>query len=189
MRGTSLRSRKVTLRSGERVYELEFAGPDPEGEITLGGAWRTDLEPQPRDLPELRARISSAGGGLRLSMKSGTERLAVLRQDRGVWVAWRGRVAYVEQDAGRWQAASPGVHSDEVRAPMAGTLVELRAAPGQHVIANEVLAVMEAMKMEYRLVAPRAGEVAEVPNQVGSRVELGATVIRLKPVEGANENA
>jgi biotin carboxyl carrier protein len=82
--------------------------------------------------------------------------------------------------AGGSAAPKGGVSGDEVRAPMTGVLVEVRAAPGDHVRRDQVLAVLEAMKMEYRLVSPRDGEVAAVPLGAGDRTEIGSVVVRLK---------
>jgi 3-methylcrotonyl-CoA carboxylase alpha subunit len=76
------------------------------------------------------------------------------------------------------------VAEDEVRAPMTGLLVDVSAAPGSRVARDEVVAVMEAMKMEYRLLAPREGTVAEVKAARGDRLEVGALVVRLQPVVG-----
>ena len=45
-----------------------------------------------------------------------------------------------------------------------------------------VLAVMEAMKMEHSLTAPRDGTVAEITVRAGEQVEEGALLITLEPV-------
>ncbi|MEZ5166854.1 MAG: acetyl-CoA carboxylase biotin carboxyl carrier protein subunit [Acidimicrobiales bacterium] len=54
-------------------------------------------------------------------------------------------------------------------APMPGRVVELRVEVGMAVTAGQVVAVLEAMKMENHLRAPADGVVAEVRVVVGAR--------------------
>jgi biotin carboxyl carrier protein len=63
-----------------------------------------------------------------------------------------------------------------VMAPMPGKIVRLLVAAGQDVAAGQGLVVMEAMKMENELKAPRAGRVRELPVREGQAVETGALV-------------
>jgi biotin carboxyl carrier protein len=57
---------------------------------------------------------------------------------------------------------------------MPGRVVRVLAAKGDEVAAGEGLVVVEAMKMENELRAPRAGRVAEVAVREGQAVEAGA---------------
>jgi 3-methylcrotonyl-CoA carboxylase alpha subunit len=66
-----------------------------------------------------------------------------------------------------------------VKSPMHGKLVALMAKPGDAVTKGQKLAVVEAMKMEHALVAPRDGVVAEVIGDVGTQVGEGARVVVL----------
>jgi biotin carboxyl carrier protein len=59
-------------------------------------------------------------------------------------------------------------------APMPGKIVRTLVPAGSHVEAGQGLVVMEAMKMENELRAPRAGTVREVHVQEGQTVETGA---------------
>lgn len=67
---------------------------------------------------------------------------------------------------------------------MPGLVKALDAAPGQAVTRGDRLAVLEAMKMEHALLAPRDGVVAEVLTQAGAQVEAGAALIRLADEAG-----
>jgi biotin carboxyl carrier protein len=58
--------------------------------------------------------------------------------------------------------------------PMPGRVVRVLAAPGTDVAAGQGLVVVEAMKMENELRAPRAGRVAELAVREGQTVEAGA---------------
>lgn len=68
---------------------------------------------------------------------------------------------------------------DTVIAPMPGQVKILHVATGDMVTAGDALVVMEAMKMEHTLSAPRDGTVEEVLGAVGDQVEDGAVLIRL----------
>ena len=55
-----------------------------------------------------------------------------------------------------------------MRAPMTGTITSVRVAQDQIVARGDVLAVLEAMKMEQQIIAPIAGKlttVAVAPSQ------------------------
>ncbi|MFT4164707.1 MAG: biotin carboxylase N-terminal domain-containing protein [Microlunatus sp.] len=88
-------------------------------------------------------------------------------------------VAYHGQ---RWVFERPDVFADQatatdsgaVRAPMPGTIIDLRVSDGDQVQAGQVLIVLEAMKMETPLRAPFDGTVAELSASIGMQVALGA---------------
>jgi 3-methylcrotonyl-CoA carboxylase alpha subunit len=62
---------------------------------------------------------------------------------------------------------------------MPGKVVAFLVAPGQKVSAGQPLAVMEAMKMEHTIAAPRDGTVAEWLYAVGDQVDEGGELLRL----------
>jgi 3-methylcrotonyl-CoA carboxylase alpha subunit len=64
-------------------------------------------------------------------------------------------------------------------APMPGKLIALMVQAGQAVEAGQALAVMEAMKMEHTLTAPRAGVVSEVLYAIGDQLSEGAELLKL----------
>jgi 3-methylcrotonyl-CoA carboxylase alpha subunit len=71
-------------------------------------------------------------------------------------------------------------HSDHILAPMPGRIVLIRACVGDEVGEGQELGVMEAMKMELSLKAPRAGVVEAVRAQVGDFVEADAVLVKLR---------
>ncbi len=75
-------------------------------------------------------------------------------------------------------ASAATADSDRVLAPMPGRIVLVRTRIGAEVAAGEELLVMEAMKMELALKAPRAGTIAAVGIEVGDFVEADAMLIR-----------
>jgi len=62
-------------------------------------------------------------------------------------------------------------------APMPGRVVKVLVAPGDVVLAHQGLVVVEAMKMENELRAPRAGTVADVRVREGAPVEANAVLV------------
>lgn len=69
---------------------------------------------------------------------------------------------------------------DTVFAPMAGTINSVKIEKGSKVRAGETLAIVEAMKMQLELRAPRDGEVETVFIQAGSQVRQKQILLRLK---------
>jgi len=67
-----------------------------------------------------------------------------------------------------------------VASPLAGTLVRVEVTAGQRVAEGELLAVVEAMKMETPLLAPFAGTVVGVPATPGAPVAAGQVVVELE---------
>jgi acetyl-CoA/propionyl-CoA carboxylase biotin carboxyl carrier protein len=70
-----------------------------------------------------------------------------------------------------------------VASPLAGTLVRVEVAAGQRVVEGELLAVVEAMKMETPLLAPFAGTVVGVPTTAGASVAAGQVVVELEAAD------
>ncbi|WP_226858403.1 acetyl-CoA carboxylase biotin carboxyl carrier protein subunit [Diaphorobacter aerolatus] len=64
---------------------------------------------------------------------------------------------------------------------MSGTLSALPVLPGQHVQAGDLLAVVEAMKMEHGIVARQAGTVRAIAFTVGDSVKEGQLIVDIAP--------
>ncbi len=60
-----------------------------------------------------------------------------------------------------------------VNAPMPGTILDVKASVGDTVTEGQVLMVLEAMKMENDIVAPKAGKVSAISVKKGDSVNSG----------------
>jgi acetyl/propionyl-CoA carboxylase alpha subunit len=72
---------------------------------------------------------------------------------------------------------------DFAASPMTGTVVKVDVDVGQAISAGEPLFVVEAMKMEYVVRAPRELVVADVSASAGDRVELGQVIVSFEEQE------
>ncbi len=85
--------------------------------------------------------------------------------------------------------AGADVTAGRLTAPMPGRVVQLLVAAGDTVRAGQAMMVVEAMKMEHTIAAPRAGIVAAVHYAPGELVDEGAELIALTPTDAASPGA
>ena len=62
---------------------------------------------------------------------------------------------------------------------MPGNILKVNVSAGQAVKSGDVLVILEAMKMENEIVAPRDGSVAQVVVTKGAVVDTGAPLVVL----------
>jgi len=110
----------------------------------------------------LTARVVVAGADVFVMRGGGTERLRIVDDDAAAF----GRVAETD---GR------------IVAPMPGQIVSVAVSKGERVQADQVLVVLEAMKMEHLLRAPASGKVTSVNCTPGERVTEGAELVGVEP--------
>lgn len=77
------------------------------------------------------------------------------------------------------KAAAPVAGGDPVKAPMPGTILDVKVTAGQTVKAGDIVCVLEAMKMENEIPAPKAGTVVQVPVTKGATVNAGDALVIL----------
>ncbi len=63
------------------------------------------------------------------------------------------------------------------RSPFSGTVSKISAQAGQTILVNDVLLILEAMKMETVITAPIAGKVAKINVNVGDAVQQGQVLV------------
>ena len=69
---------------------------------------------------------------------------------------------------------------EEIKAHITGVVFEITARPGDRVAAGDPVIVLESMKMEIPVEAPRAGAVTEIRVAQGQTVQEGDTVAVLE---------
>ena len=104
-------------------------------------------------------------------------RVAVHRDKRGTWIAHRGQTALISPEGAKHQTKKA---QDIVEAPMTGKIISIETSSGAKVEKGTVLIVMEAMKMEYRLKAPKSAQIKTIHCQSGELVDLGKTLVSFK---------
>lgn len=68
---------------------------------------------------------------------------------------------------------------DPIVSPMPGTIVKVNVAQGDAVKKGQVLLVLEAMKMENEIVAPRDGTVGTIVTSKGASVNTDDLLLKL----------
>lgn len=156
-----------------RTFAVELAEPPDTGLLYL---WLDDQAVQIR-IPQDRARAEAPG-----------------------WLVINDRPYEIELDPElRWIDAGAGHHQLEikdleditlrtlkgdgrVKAPIPGQITRLFVSPGEAVVVNQPLCVLEAMKMENEIRAPLAGVVSALPIAVGHIVNRGQLLAEINGV-------
>ena len=115
------------------------------------------------------------------TLRAGTrvETFHCVRRGDDVHLFWRGtahRLREEREGAGPSHRAAAG----GLEAPMPGRVIAVKVAPGQKVARGEELLVVESMKMENAIRAPREGTVRAVAAKVGEMVGPGAVLVELE---------
>lgn len=134
-----------------------------------------------------------------VSLEQGADGRAWLSVDgcrRPVVVATHGDDVFVHLDGESYQlryqhpldrlaAELGGAGEDRILAPMPGSIVSVAVAAGEAVTTGQTLLVMESMKMETTITAPRDGVIAEVMMEVGQTFDRDAALLSLEPREAS----
>ena len=77
-------------------------------------------------------------------------------------------------------AAAVTASGEVVASPMPGVILNVKVTQGQAVKKGDVLIILEAMKMENEISAPKDGTVAQIVTAKGANVDTGAPLIVLQ---------
>ena len=133
------------------------------------------FEPAPWDEPEAPATVPTAAspGGV------GVYSVRVNGKEFAVEVAESGQLASVAVAPTAASAAPVSGGGEPVNAVLAGNIFKVHVAPGAQVSEGDPLLVVEAMKMETAVVAPRTGTVTEVFVAEGDAVAVGDALLAI----------
>ena len=99
--------------------------------------------------------------------------------DRGTWVFLNGRVWLIGSPATTRTRASTTDEAGALTAPMPATVVRIDVSAGQTVTKDSLLVMLEAMKMELPIRAPRDGRVTSINCRVGEIVQPGVPLLEI----------
>ena len=161
-----------------RQFAFDYAGEMQTVVLTYGREGHFALKIGSDEPHSLRWQ-AQADGGLWVEGPGGRCSARVYRQGEVAHVftpQGATRVLCIDQLA---HAGESAVEGGRLTAPMPGKVVSFAVQAGDKVKPGQVLAVMEAMKMEHTLTAPAAGEVMELLYAPGDQVAEGVELLRL----------
>jgi 3-methylcrotonyl-CoA carboxylase alpha subunit len=161
-----------------RAIRRHYASPGAAHDVDVAlekGVLRGHLDGREITADARVVRAFPGGADVVVAHDGGRARAVVLRDGDVVHVACRGRVFRLGVVAARVEGETRAAESVElfVASPMTGVVRQVATEAGRAHAAGETLVVVEAMKMEFAVVAPRAVVVAEVKAKAGDRVEIG----------------
>ncbi len=169
-------SQSSNMKSGAKKLRATIDGETIDVELQADGVATIDgetltLAPDPR-MPD-RVRVTLADGA--------AVPVHVAADGDTIWTFVDGVVltAQVER-ADRPRARARGVEDGTLSAPMPATVVKVLVQPAQAVHRGQSLLLLEAMKMELPVKAPRDGQVKAIHCQQGDLVQPGVSLIELE---------
>ena len=162
---------KFSYQIGAQIFEIEL-------EKTASG-YCAKINGEDRKVEIVRA----ADGELNLLVDG---------QPRTVYFAMNGTARFIAYDgktyalnaatrgASRHSSAQAHSGEDAIRAPMPGQVRAVNVAVGDAVESGQTLLLLEAMKMEIKIITPRAGKIAKMNVKIGDLVEKEQVVAEIK---------
>jgi biotin carboxyl carrier protein len=150
-----------------------------------------DVEVQIDPADQASATVTIDGKTLRVALPHSTDKDAVtwaLVDDASYEVVVDRQLRWIKssRDLHRLQlhdlempVAHPASGDGRVKAPIPGTIVRVLVRSGQPVETGQPLLVLEAMKMENQIRAPRAGIVGQLHVAAGQSVTLNSVLVEI----------
>lgn len=161
---------KFHFRRGAQTHAIEIT-PKPNGALAMLNGEAIEVQ-------------ASYGREMELVIAGRPLRVVWAKQGHKTWVHVNGRAYELERTAGNRAGGQAAGAERSLRAPMPGQVLKVLVEPGQAVAAGALLALLEAMKMEVRILAPQAAKVAQVAVTEGQSVEKDQLLVELEPDAG-----
>lgn len=142
-----------------RVYSVDAIQPSE-------GAWRLQIVDESQTRSTINVHVAADEGGRFVKIGSGPA-ISLKPEDT--------------RHRSRTRRATAATGEAQLTAQMPGQVVEVYVKPGDIVQSGQTLALLEAMKMEIRVLAPVEGVVTDVFVQKGDVVERDQRLINLHP--------
>ncbi len=135
---------------------------------------------------EMTLTVRSLGGGRYAVTCDGRRMIAHHATDGSLHYLHVGGEVYAFQRdrVGEVSRTAAATRHQDLGAPMPGLVTQIFVRKGQTVAAGEPLFVVEAMKMEHIVRAPKACRVTGIKVGPGTQVEGGAIVVEVEDLSG-----
>ncbi len=165
---------------GESLYDLSISPLDNSADTYLISCAepQQQVEIQLLALDGISASLLVNGSAQRATFK--------LRQQGQLYSSIDGRSAMFKDQIILDGAVDEAAGGGRVVAPMHGLLLEVLVKPGDEVVKGQNLAVLEAMKMHYEIVAEVDGTVEEVTAVAGNQVAADDVLMEINQQQEAN---
>ncbi len=164
----------MRLLCGDEGHDVEASGG---GGVVDGarGVTRVTVDGQVHEL-----QVEAMGPGVFVVAQGAhRETFHCVRDGESVHLFWRGRAYRFEEETAQRRATHRHA-AGGLEAPMPGKVIAVKVAPGDTVAKGDELLVVEAMKMENAVRAPREGRVKSVAARVGDMVSPGVVLVELE---------
>jgi 3-methylcrotonyl-CoA carboxylase alpha subunit len=122
--------------------------------------------------------VAVRGNEAELRIDGRTALVPFVLQGTEVWFSLDGEIWNV--DVAEKGARAKARHRDHsMSAPMPGIVLKILVTVGQQVTKGTPLLILEAMKMEHQIVAPRDGTVAAIHCREGELVQPGVDLVEI----------
>ena len=167
----------LRLRGAGTAATVRIRGTAREADVAVG-----EVDP-------VRVRARTDGAVWRVEVAGRHRRYRVAEQGDVIWVGAAGDAWALRREerleAARHAHAPAG---GPVPAPMPGSVVAVEAREGEQVSTGQVLAVIEAMKMEHQVVAPVDGVVKDIAVRPGDQVDIEQVLLVVEPSGGTGRS-
>ncbi|MEM8902945.1 MAG: biotin carboxylase N-terminal domain-containing protein, partial [Actinomycetota bacterium] len=159
---------RTTFAVGDSEVVVEYAvGADGRMDVAVDGV---EHEVRALSVDESGVRLEVAGVHRVVLVSTHADRVSVSTTD--------GQVELTERP--RFPSVSAELAAGGPTAPVPGTVIAVEVGAGDAVVDGQTLVVMEAMKMEHRIVAPGDAVVGEVLVSVGDQVDANQVLVHLE---------
>ncbi|MFP1682721.1 acetyl/propionyl/methylcrotonyl-CoA carboxylase subunit alpha [Alloalcanivorax sp. C16-1] len=180
--GTSGRARDNGRQRGYAGWHSSGLGAQPL--VLAAGEEERTLYLTPsglRDGPAVTLEQVDGDGGLVATLDGVRRRYRWWRDGDHLWLQDGALRVVFEDRTHRAGAGADGPGSGRIQAPMDGALTEVTVATGDRVTRGQVIAVLEAMKMEHSLSADCDGVVEAVNAAAGDQVRRQQVLVTVTP--------
>jgi len=157
----------IRLRCGDDVRTAELRTAPQGVQVVVDGT------PQAADVEAVAPGVFVLRAGGR------RETFHCVREGSRIHLFWRGTVYALDEVAESERTAQRHA-AQGLEAPMPGRVIAVKVEAGQAVSRGEEILVVEAMKMENAIRAPRDGVVKKVSVSVGDMVSPGMVLVELE---------